>query len=89
VTERDDLPDVVLTLREIKALYDLAIRREDFERAFELAELALRANDDRDHSAEQGLLTLHDEAFERDDFRQADVFANLLLGQFDDQEARP
>jgi hypothetical protein len=45
LTTHDDLPEIVLSKREILALFDIAITAEDFERADKLADLVLRPND--------------------------------------------
>ena len=45
MSEGKDLPEVEITAADILALYDAAIRREDFERAEVFADLILRRND--------------------------------------------
>ncbi|MGH2634973.1 MAG: hypothetical protein ACRDHU_02330 [Actinomycetota bacterium] len=84
MSERDDLPEVILTQAEVLLLFDAAIQRGDLDRASALAALALSPNDDE---AVQGFLTLFDEAIERGDLERADQWAGFVLQRFD-QEAR-
>ena len=52
---RDDVPDVDITYDDALALYDLAIQREELERADKWADLLLRRFDPEDAEGTDGV----------------------------------
>jgi hypothetical protein len=66
-----------LRVNDVLALFDLAVREGDLERASAWADLVLRRNDDRDAArAADGLARLFAEAIDQRDLEQADAWAD-------------